>query len=349
MRNLFSLLVILCLLSCSTSEETAYATINGETMGTYYKVTYKPSNHKVKKEECDQLLIDINNEVSTYVDSSIISRFNQAKQALNIDGSTLYSSLETRTSGHFMANFMAAKEVFKQSKGYFDPTVMPLVNYWGFGYTEKKKVTAVDSLLIDSLLQFVGFDKVRMTMETPYVVNKTLSGVQLDFSALAKGYAVDELAELLERNGIVDYLVDIGGEIRAKGISAKNKLWTVGINTPKEDAGLSEVHTAIPLANRAIATSGNYRNYYEVEGKKYSHTINPATGFPERNSLLSASVFAEDCMTADAFATAFMTMGLDKAFSMATDTKELEAFFIFGKEDGSMGIKFTEGLKELFD
>ena len=349
MRNLFSLLVILCLLSCSTSEDTAYATINGETMGTYYKVTYNPSTYKVNKEACDQLLVEINNEVSTYIDSSTISKFNQTERELNIDGNTLYSSLDSGTSGHFMANFMAAKEVFKKSRGYFDPTVMPLVNYWGFGYTEKKKVTAIDSLLIDSLLQFVGFDKVSMTMETPYVVNKTLPGVQLDFSALAKGYAVDELAELLERNGIVDYLVDIGGEIRARGISPKNKLWTVGINTPKEDAGLSEVHTAVPLANQAIATSGNYRNFYEVDGKKYSHTISPSTGFPERNSLLSASVFAEDCMTADAFATAFMTMGLDKAFSLATNTKDLEAFFIFGQEDGSMGVKFTEGLKELFD
>ena len=350
MRNLLSLFLAFSVLSCSSPEEGGYSTVVGETMGTYYKVTYDASAYRLEQEEMDQLLIEINNEVSTYMDSSIISRFNRAEKQLKLDGSNLYSSLETTAaSGHFMANFMAAKEIYQQTDGYFDPTVMPLVNYWGFGYTEKRKVTQVDSTVIDSLLQFVGFDNVHISMEEPYIVDKNLPGVQLDFSAIAKGYAVDELAELLERNSIEHYLVDIGGEIRAKGINAKGVLWTIGINTPKEDAGLSEVHTIVPINNMAIATSGNYRNFYEVEGVKYSHTINPQSGFPERSDLLSASVFAEDCMTADAFATAFMTMGFDKAFAKASAVRGLEALFIVGKPDGVMEVKFTEGLGTLFD
>jgi thiamine biosynthesis lipoprotein len=349
MRPILSVLLIYFCFSCSNTPESGYLSFEGKTMGTYYKVTYAINNTKVEQEEIDQLLVDINKEVSTYIDTSTISKFNKAEEQLVLDASNLYSSLDKKISGHFMANFMAAKEIFQQSKGYFDPTVMPLVNYWGFGYTEKKPVEAIDSIIIDSLLKFVGFQKVTMTAVEPYTIKKERAGVQLDFSAIAKGYAVDVIAKLLESYDVEHYLVDIGGELRAKGQNANAKTWTVGINVPKEDAGTTELQTAIPLKNLSIATSGNYRNFYEVNGQKFSHTINPNTGFPERSRLLSASVFTEDCMVADAFATAFMTMGLEKAYEMANTSNELEAYFIYGKEDGAMGVKYTEGLKAVLE
>ena len=168
-----------------------------------------------------------------------------------------------------------------------------------------------------------------------------------DFSAIAKGYAVDIIAKLLESYDVEHYLVDIGGELRAKGHNAKGQTWTVGINVPSETAEVTELQTAIPLKNRAIATSGNYRNFYEVNGQKFSHTINPDTGFPERSNLLSASVIAEDCMVADAFDTAVMPMGLEKAFAMAQAMNDLEGYFIYSDENGNMAVKYTDGLKTL--
>lgn len=349
MRTLLFIVLSLCFFSCSNDDRDTYSSLTGETMGTYYKITYDRTPYELDQEEVDQLLVHINNEVSTYIDTSIISRFNQATRVLELDANQLYSTLEDNTSGHFMANFMAAKEIYKLTKGYFDPTVMPLVNYWGFGYSEKKKVSAVDSIIVDSLLQLVGFEKVEVQMQNSIQIKKDSPGVQLDFSALAKGYAVDKISELLEQNGVNHYMVDIGGEIRAKGLNAKQKCWTIGVNVPTEDARFQDVHTAMELNNKAVATSGNYRNFYEVNGVKYSHTISPDTGFPERNNLLSASIFAEDCMTADAFATACMTMGLDLAYELISRRDELEAFFIYGKPDGSMDVKYTSGLNHLFD
>ena len=348
MRIFLSLLMTFSLLACGSGpKQNEYLSLQGETMGTYYKINYLVSTEEVEKAEIDQLLIDINNEVSTYIDTSTISKFNKANATLELEGSNLYSSIDKQISGHFMANYMAAKEIFQQSNGFFDPTVMPLVNYWGFGYTEKRPVEAVDSTRIDSLLNFVGFDKVKLISAEPYILEKTSPGVQLDFSALAKGYAVDILGKLLESYDVEHYLVDIGGELRAKGINNRGTAWTVGINEPKEDASDSDYQIALPLENRSIATSGNYRNFYEVNGQKFSHTINPSTGFPERNTLLSASVFAEDCMVADAFATAFMTMGLERATALANALNEIEAYFIYSQPDGSMGVKYTPGVEAL--
>ena len=178
---------------------------------------------------------------------------------------------------------------------------------------------------------------------------KTAPGVQLDFSALAKGYGVDEVARLLAGQGIQHYMVEIGGEVTAQGQSPRGDDWKIGINLPREDASMQDIQTAVPLHDQALATSGNYRNFYEVDGAKYSHTISPFTGFPERSTLLSASVFAPDCMTADAYATAFMAMGLEKAFVLASRLPGIEGYFLFNQEDGTLGVRYTEGLRPLFE
>ena len=317
----------------------SYQVLEGETMGTYYRFTYYDEQKRDFQAELDQLLKEVNQEVSTYIKSSTISRFNQAETelVLGLD--------ET----HFITNLEVAKSVYGKTNGAFDPTIMPLVNYWGFGYSEKKRVSTVDSLVVDSLMNFVGLDKVNYERTPQVKLQKVRPGVQLDFSGCAKGYGVDAIGFFLEAKGIHNYLVDIGGEIRARGENPKGNIWNIGINVPREGAAFDEIQTAAPVKNRSVATSGNYRNYYEVEGTKYSHTISPYHGFPERNTLLSASVFAENCVMADAYATAFMVLGIEKAFPLAQQLPDIEAYFITGNPDGTMSVSYTDGLKSIFD
>ncbi len=351
MQKALSFLILLILLSCGSEPAkqtglvaTAAVKLEGKTMGTYYRVTYLDAGERDFQEDIDQLLIEINQEVSTYIDTATISLINQSAERFswpeNVDEARL---------AHFMRNFEVARMVFEKTDGNFDPTVMPLVNYWGFGYTEKKPVTDVDRKVIDSLMQYVGFAKVALDQqEGHFQLQKTAPDVQLDFSACAKGYAVDAVGELLEKQGVANYLVDIGGEARAKGQSPRGDDWKIGINVPKEGAAVDDIQVAVPLLNQAVATSGNYRNFYEVDGVKYSHTINPKTGFPERSRLLSVSVFAPSCAVADAYATAFMVMGYDQAKMLAAQLPEIEAYFIVSQEDGTLQTDYTSGLDKLF-
>jgi thiamine biosynthesis lipoprotein len=324
--------------------------LDGKTMGTYYRVTYLSDEQFDLQGSIDSLLKVINLEVSTYIDHSTISMFNKSAKAVSLSYNPITKGNGGYENKHFLANFVKAREIYNKSKQFFDPTVMPLVNYWGFGYTEKKPVTAVDSMKIDSLIQLVGLDKVSMIRsDAGGNILKLKEGVQLDFSAIAKGYAVDEVGNLLIKNGVSDFLVDIGGEVLAKGNSPRGDEWVVGINKPKEGAAMNDVQTVVPIQNRAIATSGNYRNFYEVDGVKYSHTINPITGFPERNTLLSASVFADDCTTADAYATAFMVMGKDRALQLAAADPTIDAYFIYSDDKGEMKFAYTDGVKSIFE
>ena len=349
----FLALLLAFLLSCSSGEQQAsgpYAKLAGETMGTTYRIAYSDPQGRDFQQAVDSLLEWVNLEVSTYIGQSTISRFNQADSLFNLAYHPRTQEAEGHSNRHFLANYFKAREVYENSEGYFDPTIMPLVNYWGFGYTPKKAVQAVDSVAIDSLMNFVGFDKVHFTVNgEDSLLVKATPGVQLDFSALAKGYGVDAVARLLASRGIQDYMVEIGGEVAARGQSPRGGDWKIGINVPREDAGMQDIQTAVPLHNQALATSGNYRNFYEVNGAKYSHTISPFTGFPERSILLSASVFAPDCMTADAYATAFMAMGLDKAFALASRLPGIEGYFLYNQEDGALGVRYTEGLRPLFE
>lgn len=308
-----------------------YQRIQGQTMGTIvYNITYAGrANHK---ENIDSILKNINDEVSTYVPNSSISRFNQSESGLEV---------KNISQRHFLKNISIAKEAANQTDNAFDATVMPLVNYWGFGYTGKEAITAVDRAKIDSLLQYVGMDKISIGKKK---VTKKSGSIQLDFSASAKGYAIDEVGRFLEQKGILDYKVEIGGEVRTRGKNPDGNLWRLGINTPKESASVSELFAAIQLDNASIATSGNYRNYYTVAGVTYSHTINPTTGLPERTNLLSASIITKDCAYADAYATACMVMGLDKAKSWVVATEGVEAYFIFSDENNELQTYATKGI-----
>lgn len=349
MRNILFFLALILLAGACTSGGSpgdGYLRVSGETMGTTYHITYRDSLGRDFKGQLDSLFIAFNDEVSTYIPTSVISQFNQTSEAFDMGMSLEEASALPIPAGenHFAANYAASLVYYHRTSGAFDPTVMPLVNYWGFGYTEKKPVEEADPAVVDSLRALVGMDTV--LRYEGRMLSKADPGVQLDFSAIAKGYGVDLAGVFLEKQGISDYLVEIGGEVRARGLNDKGLPWSIGINTPDTEAGIGDFQVAARLDNRSLATSGNYRNFYEVEGRKYAHTINPWTGYPQQSTLLSASVFAPTCTEADALATACMVMGLEKAFEFIQSQNHLEAYFIFGKEDGGMEVRYTDGLKD---
>lgn len=340
---LFLLLFIWSCQSDPSGGDRSYQELQGQTMGTTYLVKYYDQEGRNFQQEIDEALKNLNLEVSTYIPNSTISAFNQSERGIALDynpnGGDAYDNI------HFLANLKVALEISELSGAAFQPTIMPLVNYWGFGYTEKRAVSAVDSIKVEALMANVGLDKVRLGMDS---LLKELPGVQLDFSALAKGYGVDMLGVILESYEVKDYFVEIGGEILARGESPRGDAWKAGISVPSTEALPQELAATTPLLDQAIATSGNYRNYYELEGEKYGHTINPVTGYPEKNNLLSASVITDNCTRADALATAFMVLGPDKALALAKQLEGVEAYFIVGKPDGSMATLYTDGLEAIF-
>ena len=328
------------LLTCQNdvSEKAHLFKIQGKTMGTYYIISYFAPKEMINKAQIDQLLLDFNQELSTYIPSSTISRFNKSNKQL--ENSTVANELQYPL---FDKVYTTAEDIYWQTDGYFDPSVMPLVNYWGFGYTPKIKKKQIDSNYVKQLKSLVGFDRFqRIKANHAITYTKTDSLSQIDFSAIAKGYGVDVVADMLEQNNISQYLIDIGGEMKAKGKKPDGKPWTIGITQPKEHAAIDDIVITVPLIDCAIASSGNYRNFYESNGHKYSHTINPKTGFMERNTLLSTSIIAKDCMTADGYATACMVMGLKKAHALIDSLPELTACFIYNN-NGKLAFDYTKG------
>ncbi|MEZ4986654.1 MAG: FAD:protein FMN transferase [Saprospiraceae bacterium] len=311
-----------------------------ETMGTYYRISFTGDNLTGLKDQIDSLLVALNEEVSTYIPTSTISRFNYGDLP-ELDAVAL------QQAPHFYQNVRLSWKIATLTQQYFNPTVMPLVNYWGFGYTEKRPVTTVDSAKIDSILQFVGMECIALDTVS-HTLRKQHPSVQLDFSAIAKGYGVDLVADFLQNKGINNYLVDIGGEVVAKGNKGNSETpWRIGVAVPLETSAVTDYQIAVSLVDAAVATSGNYRNFYEAVGQKFSHTINPKTGFPERSNLLSTSILAADCATADALATACMVAGLEKAYQMIDTLQGIEACFIYADEQGQLQTRMTKGFEAI--
>ena len=231
----------------------------------------------------------------------------------------------------------------KRFDGAFDITVAPLANAWGFGF---KKGNFPDSAMIDSLLEMTGYEKVKLSDEGKVV--KTDSRIMLSCSAVAKGYAVDVIAQLLKKKGIRNFMVDIGGEVVVHGQNPQNGPWRIGLNKPIDDslAVNQELQAVLLVTDLGMATSGNYRNYYYKDGKKYAHTIDPRTGYPVQHSILSATVIAKDCMSADAYATAFMVMGLEEAERVADAHPDIDACFIYTDEEGKLQTFLTKGMEK---
>jgi len=335
------LLFLLLLLSCKEEKVIdAYVLLTGSTMGTSYKVTCKsngiPSDslQKVIKRELKLL----NDGLSTYQEDAVISMFNEYGD-ITLD--------TTKTAQlHFYRVYKSARRYYNISDFDFDPTVMPLVNHWGFGYEKVDRTNARSGSGIANIKADVSMSLIdEFNLDGKIIISKKRKGTELDFSAIAKGYGVDIVAQKLFSLGIEDYLVDIGGEMVARGKNKKNKLWTIGINRPLEDATLSQADIFVQLDNVAMASSGNYRNFYEVDGKKYSHTINPKTGYPERSNLLGVSIISKDCMDADAIATTCMVKGLDEAKKFIDVLPHAEGCFIYNEND-SLATYYSSGFSK---
>lgn len=302
-----------------------YYTINGLIFGTVYNITYQYDGDL--KVEIDEELKRFDGSLSPFNDTATITRINRNE---DIVPDTFFTNV-----------FRRSMEISKETDGAFDITVAPLANAWGFGF---KKGAFPDSAMIDSLLDITGYTKVALSNEGKVV--KQDKRMMLSCSAVAKGYAVDVIAQFLAKKGIKNFMVEIGGEIVAQGENPKKDLWRIGINKPVDDLSINqELQTVLNVTGVGIATSGNYRNFYYKDGKKYAHTIDPRTGYPVQHNILSATVIAKDCMSADAYATAFMVMGLEEAERFANAHPDIDACFIYTDENGKLQTYYTKGME----
>lgn len=292
----------------------------GPVFGTEFKIEYVSADTlgSAIRAELEQ----VNQSLSMFAPGSTVSRINDGR---------------SRDTDEMLREvFLLSQRISQQTGGAFDVTVAPLVNAWGFGFKKKMDVSAKQ---VDSMMQFVGYSKVRLVDDK---IVKEDPRLMLDFSSVAKGYAVDRVARLLDRRGVQNYMIEIGGEIVARGSHPEGRPWNIGIAQPTDRVGEGLVKI-LEVKNKAIATSGNYRRYYEKDGQRYAHTIDPHTGRPVQHDLLSATVIAPDCATADAYATAFMVMGSAKARKVLEAHPELQAFFIMAGKGGEYVTWASDG------
>ncbi|HON18898.1 MAG TPA: FAD:protein FMN transferase [Salinivirgaceae bacterium] len=324
-KNLIVTILAFFLVSCGKRPTTQWQFNKGRAHGTFYSVAYEYSYDL--QSSIDSVTSSIDQSLSTFLKESIISRINDGDTTVILDS-------------QFIEVFDKAKIIWQNTYGAFDITVAPLVNAWGFGYAPEKSVSQQK---IDSIKQWVGMEKVSRAGNRLILSQR---GIKLDASAIAKGYSVDRVAHFFETKGINNYMVEIGGEVRVKGKNSHNKPWRIGIEAPIESTMISEqreLESIVNITGGAIATSGNYRQFYYKDGKKYAHTIDPKSGYPVQHQLLSATVYADDCMTADAYATAFMVLGLEKSYELATQLNGIEAYFIFTDSTNLIKTKMTTG------
>lgn len=324
-KNIFIFFTVVMLFTACTKKDSAFF-LQGNAQGTSYHITYISKDGVVSEKEIDSLLADIDASMSTWLPNSIISRINNNEEEVIIDD-------------YFKTVFNKSVEVSNKTNGDFDITVGPLINAWGFGPTQKK---SLNQNQVDSLLQVVNYKL--LSLNGNHII-KEKPEIKIDFNAIAQGFSVDVVAAFLEKKGIENYLVELGGEIKAKGKKEK-AAWKVGIEQPdEEDSSERKLQAILNLDNRALATSGNYRKFYREGTQRFSHIINPKTGYPAKHTLLSTTVIANDAITADAYATAFMVMGLQKAIAFVEKNKELnlEVYFIYD-ENGKWKTYISPGL-----
>ena len=321
-----SLIFLYTLTLCAQQEPIK---LEGQAQGTTYHITYFDTANRNLHPEIENILSNFDKSVSTYIPNSIISRINANEKEVIIDR-------------YFIACFNKAKEVWKNTNGAFDPTVYPLVNAWGFGPGKKQKI---EKTKIDSILKFVGFQLIKI--KDNKVIKKD-PRVSLDFNAFAQGYSVDIVSEFLNSKGIHSYIVEIGGEVYAKGKKPNGDNWKIGIEKPIDNKESSnDLKAIVTLENLAIATSGNYRRFVLENGVKYHHHLDPKTGYPTKNNLLSASVFAKECISSDANATGILVMGLEKAKEFLALHTELQAYLIYSDDKGNYQVYETPGVKNI--
>lgn len=327
--HLFILLFVFIAIGCKKESKPHKYSFKGETMGSYYAITYYAKSELIKQNEVEAFLTAFNKSLSTWDTASLITAINNAEQ-------------NHITDSFFRHLYKKSKEVNHFSKGVFDPTGTPLFEAWGFGL---KNAENMDSGKVDSLLQYVGIDKSYLSGDTLY---KTQAGIKFSFNAIAPGYAADLLSQWLLDKGVSVFLIDIGGEFSSHGTKPDGSKWKVGIEKPIENKKQqNEAQAFIELGeNEALATSGNYRKFYYKNGKRYSHTINPQTGYPVSHNLLSVTIIHTNATTADAFATTCMVLGVNKAKEFVQE-QNTKAYFIYD-ENGELKEYITENLTSQF-
>lgn len=318
------------LIGCESQPQKIQFQYAGPAQGSTYSVLVRTFGDPQLKTGIDSILLAMDESMSLWSPSSLLTKVNSGDTNVRIDRA-FYDVLEVSQNAHIV------------SEGLFDPTIGPLVAAWGFSY--KRSSRTLDSAVVDSMLPYVGFKKVlfsRNRVQLPM-------GMKLDFNAVAQGYTVDEIGDWLLSKGISDFMVEVGGEVVCHGKNSEGKAWKIGIDKPAHEIQADRFQAIVNLNNKALATSGNYRKYYvdEETGEKYAHTLLPTTGYPVRNRLLSATIIADDCATADAMATASLVMGLDKAKAFLTQNPHLEGFLIFSDEQGEWKEWATPGFQAM--
>ena len=327
MKRVFILVVGFAMLA-SCGKQPRKIVLQGLAQGSYYAVTYYDDQGRNFQHGIDSIFHAVDMSVNLWVDSSVISKVNRNEEVV--------------LDQIFIDNFNIAQEAAKLSDGYFDPTISPIVAAWGFSY---KRGDSITPQLIDSLKPLVDYRKVRIENGKIVKENPIMT---LDFNAVAQGYTSDLIAGFLESQGIKNYLVDTGGEIMAKGEKPNGKPWVVGIEKPAENMDSEQVvQTRIALRDKGLVTSGSTRKYVERDGKRYSHSINPKTGYPVEHNVLSVTVLAKNSVWADALASICMVMGLEQSLPLIESLEGVEAYYIFMNNDNEFETFSTEGFKEL--
>jgi len=331
----FTSIVTLAALAATSCASRAEVRLEGRTMGTTYHVTLVTSPGRPGaglQEAIDRRLEEVNRQLSTWLEDSEISRFNRSGAV----------GEEFPISGDFLRVMRAAAEVHALSDGAWDGTVSPLVVLWGFG-PGGPALSPPSEESIDQALRGVGFDKIEINPAGALV--KRHAAVSVDLSSIAKGYGVDAVVEVLRGEGEADFLVEIGGEVFAAGRRRDGLPWRVGINRPDPEAGPEEVYKVVPLGGQALATSGDYRSYVLEEGRRRSHVIDPRTGQPVTNGVVSATVLAPTCMMADGLATAVMVMGPQKGLALIERLGEVEALIVVERQGGFFEEHASSGFR----
>ncbi len=335
----------LLIVSCGgrTPEDVEGFVIQGNTQGTTYTIILAEQDIHFTKTEIDSVLASFDTVLSTYIPTSVISQINASEEGF---------SCVDRT-GFFQSCYTLSQEVYEASSGTFDPSVFPLVSGWGFF---KKLETPLSQHEVDSICQFVSFEPGKLHTATfskdSIVVAKKDSRFMLDFNAIAQGYSVDVLHDFMTARGHRNFYVEIGGEIRVSGKNREREDWRIGIDTPQENqlnTKERKISGIISISDKAVATSGNYRNFYEKDGKKYAHTLDPLTGFPVQHNLLSATVIADNCAIADAYATVCMVIGTEKAKELVKTLNPRIEVVLISEEQGGYEIYTSPGAADLLD
>ena len=317
MRYIFCFILLL-LYACSSNDNNILVTNSGEAQGSFYHIKYISENAVDYQLQIDSILQEIDSSLSIYKNYSLISKLNSGQ---NIKTDTFFNTV-----------FFAAQRIFFETDRNFDCSIEPIVNAWGFYDNVSFDSFNIDSIKIKRLLNNVGFHKIELIGDS-LILPKNM---RLDFNSIAQGFTVDVIATFLQNKNIENYLIEVGGELLAKGKNINGKNWKVGVDKPIENIDVGDrFQFILELENKALATSGNYRKFYEKDGVKYSHTINPFTGFPAQNRLLSVTVIHDSCMIADAYATAFMVMGVKKTKKFVRKNLNTEIYLVYTDKEGN--------------